>query len=57
MVLVAFHFVRSSLGWKPDVMEPQGAHKDNKEQEQGYERWHNDALYCGIPDVLLAHSE
>jgi hypothetical protein len=57
MVVVPFLFVRSSLWWEPDVMEPKGAHKDHKNQEQGYKDWHNDVLCCCIPDVLLAHSE
>ena len=57
MVEVSFLFVSSPLRWEPDVMEPQGAHKDHEEQEQGDERWHNGILYCCIPDVLPAHFE
>lgn len=57
MGVVAFLFVSSPLGWEPDVMEPQGARQDSEEQEQGYKHWHNDVLYCCIPNVLLAHSE
>ena len=57
MVVFPFLFVHSPLGWEPDVMEPQGAHNEYEDQEQGYKDWHNDVLSCCIPDVLLAHSE
>src|SRR5579864_6604055 len=53
MILISSLFPRSPLGVTIDH-EAKSAGEDYEDEDQEYERWHNDILCCCIPKTFLA---